>query len=134
MREESCLIRHTFRQHHPTRFGLRAHRRVHMVRGDKEQVAGCQMPFVPIRRRDTESWVASAHHKPLQHHNSGCRAREAYPSGGTYYREGISGGVVWRLFVGSLHRVLCGLRCVTHHGGTCKFGVRLSTGQVNVKC
>lgn len=104
-----------------------------MLHGDREQVAGCQMQYVSIRRRDTESWLASAHHRLRQHHNGGCRARESYPIEGTYSRGGNSGSAAWRLFVGSLHRVLCGLRCVTHHGGTCESGVRLSTGQVNVK-
>lgn len=104
-----------------------------MVRGDREKVAGCQMPYVSIRRRDTEFWLASAHHRLCQHQSGGCRARESYPTESTYCRRGNSGSAAWRLFVGSLHRVLCGLRCVTHHGGTCKSGVRLSTGQVNVK-
>jgi hypothetical protein len=39
------------------------------------RVAGCQMPHVSIRRRDTESWVASAHRRrPRHHRSSGCSA------------------------------------------------------------
>jgi len=97
-------------------------------------VAGCQMPYVSIRRRGTESWVPSAHSRLLRHHSGGCRARHSYPTDSTCYRGGSSGSAAWRLFVGSLHRVLCGLGCVTHHDGTCESGVCLSTGQVNVKC